>query len=504
MKKKALKLGILLFSFLFILACSSDDDMSGNEQGNINNPDEAIDNFVWAGMNLWYLYKPDVPDLQDNKVNDTNEYRRFLSSYDSPEDLFQALRSQKTLQGQLEDQFSFIVDDYIALEQEFNGISESNGMGFLLGRISGTDDLFGYVTYILPGTDAEAKGVTRGDIFTTINGIQLTVSNRRELLFGTDSYEIGFNTVENNVLIPAKTLTLNKLEYTENPIFISKTIEYKGKTVGYLLYNGFTFGFNKQLNDAFAAFKNDNIDDLILDLRYNGGGSVYTATALASMITGDKTGQVFTKNVYNPDITSIISNQSNADSFFNTRFLDNVIIDFDNNTEEPIEEPISSLGLKKLYVLGTGSTASASEIIINGLSSFIDVIHIGSPTRGKFQASRTLYDSSNFRRDGATENHTYALQPLTSKISNINDNTDFINGLTPLVLFIEDFENLGVLGETSEPFLNAALEYIVNSTVPAVRSKKSFIEFDIVGESKMNMRSYQKMYLDQIPKLPIR
>ncbi len=93
---------------------------------------------------------------------------------------------------------------------------------------------------------------------------------------------------------------------------------------------------------------------------------------------------------------------------------------------------------------------------------------------------------------------------MTSKISNINDNTDFINGLTPLVLFIEDFENLGVLGETSEPFLNAALEYIVNSTVPAVRSKKSFIEFDIVGESKMNMRSYQKMYLDQIPKLPIR
>ncbi len=497
MKKEIFKLGILLFSFLLIASCSSDDDVvannPGNEQEVINNDDEEIDDFIWKAMNFWYLYKPDVADLQDSKLDDATAYRKFLSSFNSPEDLFEGLRTQNTIQGIREDQFSFIVDDYIALEEEFSGVSKSNGMEFQLGRIGDSDDLFGFVTYVLSGTDAEAKGVIRGDIFTTINGTQLTVSNYIDFLFNTDGYDIGFNTIENNTLVPSKTLTLNKTEYTENPIFMSKTIEYNGEKIGYMLYNSFTFGFNKQLNDAFAAFKNDQISHLILDLRYNGGGSVYTATALASMITGGYAGEVFAKSIYNPDIQAIVSNQSNADSFLNDRFLDNVIVDFDNN----IEEPINSLGLQKLYVLATRSSASASELVINGLSSYIDVIHIGTQTRGKYQASRTLYDSEDLGREGVNQNHTYALQPLVSKISNKDGNTDYITGFTPLVEFQENFQNMGVIGKTSEPFLNAALEYIANNTVPAARSKAGFMKFDMVGESKMNRRSYQKMYLDR-------
>ncbi|MBQ0734292.1 S41 family peptidase [Aquimarina celericrescens] len=497
MKKEILKLGILLLSFLFIVACSSDDDIQIPDPGStpvtINNPDEEIDDFVWKAMNFWYLYKPDVTDLQDSKLDNVDTYRRFLNSYDAPENLFDALLTKRTLQGLPEDQFSFVVNDYIALEQEFSGVSKSNGMEFQLGRIGDSNDLFGFVTYVLPGTDAEAKGVIRGDIFTTINGTQLTVSNYVDFLFNTDGYDIGFNTIENNTLVPAKTLTLNKTEYTENPIFMSKTIEYKGEKVGYMLYNSFTFGFNKELNDAFAAFKNDQISHLILDLRYNGGGSVYTATALASMITGGYTGEVFAKSIYNPDVQAIVNNQSNADSFLNDRFLDNVIVDFENN----IEEPINSLGLQKLYVLATRSSASASELVINGLTSYIDVIHIGAQTRGKYQASRTLYDSEDLGREGVNQNHTYALQPLVSKVSNKDGNTDYITGFTPLVPFDEDFQNLGVIGETSEPFLNAALEYIVNNSIPAVRSKEGFMKFEMVGESKMNRRSYQKMYLDR-------
>ncbi|SHI70515.1 S41 family peptidase [Aquimarina spongiae] len=490
-------LPLYVFSLLLIFSCSSDD--GDPEPVVINNPDEEIDDFIWKGMNFLYLYKTDVPDLQDSKADDENAYRQFLASYDSPESLFQDLRTTNTLQGELEDQFSIIVDDYVAQEENlFGGITKNNGMAFGLGRFSGTDDLFGFVRYVLPGTDAEAKGVTRGDLFTTINGTQLNLSNYRDLLFnGPDIYDVGFNTIENNAFVPANTVTLNKVEYTENPVFISKTIDYQGQKIGYMMYNSFTFAFNKQMNDAFLAFKNEGITDLILDLRYNGGGSVYTATGLASMITGAYTGEIFAKSVFNPDYTAFINQFSNADDFLTDRFFDNIIIDISDN-DVITSEPVNSLGLSRLHVLASGSSASASELIINSLSSYIDVIQIGTSTLGKFQASRLVYDSPDFRRDDANPNHTYAMQPLVSKVANKDDVTDFILGLPADVVFQEDFRNMGVLGEVDEPHLNVALEYIVNNTTAAARSK-DFVDFELVGESKMNSPSYQRMYIDNIP-----
>ncbi|KZS41546.1 hypothetical protein AWE51_21300 [Aquimarina aggregata] len=494
MKKEIFRAAVLVFTFLFLVSCSSDDDAPDPNPVSIQNDDENIDSFVWRAMNFWYLYKDDVPNLQDSKIDNTNEYRKFLSTYDSPENLFDDLLTKNILQGVQEDRFSRIVNDYIALEQNLSGTSKNNGMEFDLGRIVNTDDIFGFVRYVLPGTDAESKGVSRGDIFTRINGTQLNLDNYRSLLFGLDSYEVEFNVIENGALVPTKNLTLIKTEYTENPIFIAKNIEYGGQKIGYLMYNGFTFGFNKQMNDAFANFKNDGISDLILDLRYNGGGSVYTAVALSSMITGNYTGQIFAKSIYNQDILDIVSNQDNADEFLNDRFLDNIITDFDNNTQEPI----NSLGLQKIYILTSRSSASASELVINSLSSYIDVIQIGTETSGKFQASRTLYDSGDLNREGANPDHTYALQPLISKISNKDDNTDFINGLTPLVRFSEDFQNMGTLGESNEPFLNTALEYIVNGAALATK-KQGTIQFELIGNSKMNSSSYQRMYIDNIP-----
>ncbi|MBP2832964.1 peptidase S41 [Aquimarina sp. U1-2] len=495
MKKKAPKFIILFFSLFFILSCSNDDDRSeaGNDSSVINNPDEQIDDFVWKAMNFWYLYKSDVPDLNDTKIDNIPEYRQFLSSFDSPINLFDALVTKEILLGRPEDDFSFIVDDYIALEQQLGGTSKSNGMQFLLGRIGNSNDLFGYVIYIMPGTDAQSKGIQRGELFTTINNTQLTISNYEDLLFGSDSYEVGFSTIVNNTFQFSKSVVLNKQVYTENPIFMAKTINYKGSKVGYFMYNGFTFGFNKELNDVFLKFKSEGIENVVLDLRYNGGGSVYTAAALASMITGKTEEEIFAKNLFNDDIESIVSNQSNADAFLNERFMSNVLIDTSNT-----QEPIHSLGLNKLYVLATRSSASASELIINGLSAHIDVIHIGTKTRGKYQASRTLYDSETFSREGANPNHTFALQPLVSKISNINGKTDYILGLDPTIELAEDFQNLGILGDTNEPLLNTALELITTNSVPAaVSNKAQNTSFEILGDSKMNQPLYQRMYLDK-------
>ena len=105
-------------------------------------------------------------------------------------------------------------------------------------------------------------------------------------------------------------------------------------------------------------------------------------------------------------------------------------------------------------------TASASELLINGLEPYINVVQIGERTTGKFQASTTLYDSEDFGRRGANPNHTYAIQPMIFKTLNANGKTDYHDGLNPDIELIEDIENLGIIGDLNEPLLQAALNDI--------------------------------------------
>ncbi|HJN53732.1 MAG TPA: carboxyl-terminal protease, partial [Flavobacteriaceae bacterium] len=91
---------------------------------------------------------------------------------------------------------------------------------------------------------------------------------------------------------------------------------------------------------------------------------------------------------------------------------------------------------------------------------YIDVIHIGTNTYGKYQASVTLYDSESFTLEGVNPNHTYALQPLVLKTLNSLGNTDYFNGLTPDIILEENTVNLGVLGNVNEPLLALSLQQI--------------------------------------------
>ncbi len=495
MKKERFKLGILLFSFLAFAACSSDDGMQDPDPGTggpvtINNPDQDIDNFIWNGMNAAYLYKSEVSDLANDRFGSNQDLFQFLSTFSSPEETFNGLRTKRsvTVNGEtfLIDPFSFIVDDYVALEQAFSGVSKSNGMDFGLSLYpDGSDNVLGFVRYILPGTDAETKGLKRGDIFTTINGTQITRSNFRDLL-ALENYSIGLATLNGSIITPTgTTVELIQAEYTENPIFIAKTIEYQGQKIGYLMYNSFVGDFDVQLNEAFGKFKTDGITDLILDLRYNGGGLVRSAIDLSSMITGQFNGEIFSKEIWNAELQAQFSSGANGAEALINRFRDKIHTD----------APINSLNLAKLHVLTTDRSASASELVINGLDPYIDVVQIGETTAGKYQASVTLYDSNGFGREGANPAHTYAIQPLVLKSANANDVTDYVTGLAPEVPFTERISNMGVLGEVTEPFLKAALDHITGGVITAA---KSGFDFEIVDwETKSALPTYQKMYIDE-------
>jgi len=403
-----------------------------------------IQNFVYRGLNFFYLYKSDTPELADDAFANQEELDNFLSSYETPEALFEYLRSPQ-------DEFSVLVDDYIALENALSGVTLTNGMEFgLVNYPDNGGNVFGYVRYVLPGSDADNKGLQRGVIFNRVNGQQITDSNFNSL-FDPDSYTIGLATFDGATVSPIETeVALSKTEFTENPIHVVRTFDIQGVKIGYLMYNAFTNEFDPQLNNVFAQFKSEGVTELVLDLRYNSGGSVETATDLSSMVTGQFNGQVFYQELWNDDRQAEYAN----DGLFNNQIGNG--------------DAINSLNLNTLYVLTTRSTASASELVINGLDPYIQVVQVGGDTRGKFQASFLLYDAPApaFNRSQANPNHTYAMLPLVFKTANINGRTDFINGLEPDLAIGEDFANLGVLGDPSETLLAAALNLIVPTAPP--------------------------------------
>jgi C-terminal processing protease CtpA/Prc len=412
----------------------------------------SINDFVWKGMNVFYLYKDNIPNLANDRFSSNGDYANYLNTFSKPEDLFESLiYERKTV-----DRFSWIVDDYFELEQQFQGTTGTNGIEFgFFSSPNTANEGIGIIRLVLPDSPADNANLNRGDIFYGIDGQRLTNQNVNALLNQeTYTLNLGFYNdkgtpeITDDSIDPLnKDITLTKVQYTENPIFETKVITVGGENVGYLMYNGFNANFESELNNAFGEFKSNNIQHLVLDLRYNPGGRVSTATFLASMITGQFTGDIFSKVIYNENLQSA-----------------NNIYNFTTQIENG--NPINSLNLQKLYVLTTSRSASASEGLINGLNPFIDVIQIGTNTTGKTQASITIYDSSDFRRENANPNHTYAMQPLVANAVNKNNVAVPGTGLIPSLGF--EYEerplNYGVLGDVNEPMLALALADIESST----------------------------------------
>ena len=408
-----------------------------------------INDFIWRGLNFFYLYKEDIPNLQNNAFADQGERLAYLSEFNSPEECFAALTSSQ-------DYFSYLEDDYFDLENALAGVRLTNGMMYgLVYYPNDASRLFGYVRYVLPNSSASDAQVTRGMIFNAVDGIALTDANYADLL-NPDAYTLSWATYDGTTISnTGQSTTLVKAQLTENPIHLSTVLETNGQKIGYLMYNAFTNEFDQSLNNTFGEFLAQGVDELVLDLRYNGGGSVKTATYLASMITGQFTGQVFYNEQWNSDRQEVYASPG--------LFVD----DMDNGTA------LNSLNLNRVYILTSERSASASELVINGLQPYIDVVQIGTATRGKFQASFLLYDAPapSFSRSLANTGHRYAMLPLVFKTLNAAGYTDYIDGLAPTIALSEAFDNLGLLGTISEPLLAVAIAEITGLPMPTPRTR---------------------------------
>jgi hypothetical protein len=369
---------------------------------------DAISRFIWNGLNEYYLWYNDVDKLSSDYFDDTDAWYKYLNTFGTNYDnLFYDLLYQY---GTV-DKWSWVVDDYVALENSFAGISKTMGHDFRLIRFSDSDYIFGYVRYVVPGSPADNAGIVRGDLFRSVDGNLLDINNYYNLLFEQDEYTLGMASYDpelNSITLNSTTYDLIAVELQENPIYYSQTMVIDGKKTAYLVYNSFTSDFDFELNDLFASYSSEGVERLILDLRYNGGGSIQTAIYLASMIYSTNTNSVFSTVNYNDKIQDYLLSTYGSD-YFNYYFADVL-----NETTENAEAPLVSLGLTDLFVITTERTASASELVINGLEPYIDVTLIGERTTGKYVGSITVKDWNS--QGVVNPSHTWAMQPIMFQV----------------------------------------------------------------------------------------
>ncbi len=350
--------------------------------------------------------------------------------------------------------------------------------------------IFGYVQYVLPNSPAANAGLQRGDVFTRINETQLTDSNYPQLL-GEMSLTFGMGYLQNGQLFNSdEQISVTKTQINENPVYISTVIESEGHKIGYLMYNGFRANYNDELNFAIGQLNSQGITDLVIDLRYNGGGSVQTAAYFGSMVTGQFNGQDFTKLTFNQKASS----NNSAYKFENEGKV------FNDALEQTGTFSLNHLNLSEVYVLTARGSASASEMLISCLRPYINVITIGTKTYGKTVGSITLYDSPSSyytSTNGINPAHKWAMQPIVFEYRNSQNQPAPVQGIVPdhEINEINYLENLPPLGSQDEPLFGTAISLITGA--PRIGEMPAFTNHKLFKNSKTMEQFGTELYLDK-------
>lgn len=386
----------------------------------------------------------------------------------------------KNAAGEDVDKWTMMTESYSEMVGGTNGESVSGTYGcnykFYL-KENGSQNVVAFVTYTYPDSPAEQAGLKRGDVVLELGGKPLTTSNYTDLYY-SPSVTLGVGRfVDRKYTAVEKTVSMSVKNMYEDPVIVTKVFDCGGKKVGYLLYTSFTFESSVALVEACKYFKQEGITELILDLRYNGGGYVFTEEVLASMLAPEaevKNGSVFETEVWNKKYMEAYKKQgTDLNTYFRTEFKQTFNSKYYNlNTSD------ANIGLTKIYALVTGSSASASEAILVGLMPYMDIEVIGEQTHGKY-CSGIMWKGADWFKDIVENykknNYSFAEQHpqftewqkyiadwgLYVMISRYGDkdgnNPCMPNGLTPDVEAYDMFEEPYPLGDEREAMLHLAL-----------------------------------------------
>lgn len=427
----------------------------------------AINEFIETVMNDVYLWYNEVPDIDIRYEFDSKAYFEKLLYTD--------------------DKWSFVTDDVQKLEDSFEGKETSYGWSLAFGRFSDTQTIFALVEFVYPDTPADKAGFKRGDLIYKMNGADITENNYMDLINSANlsvTYGQYITSITN-----VKTVSMTALELNLDPVQFTKIIEHGGHKIGYLFYAQFIGNYNTSIDEALQYFRDNQITDLVLDLRYNPGGTTVAAQHLCSSLAP----------------VDAVNNEKTLVKFqWNDKYQKYWE---DNNNQDQLQIGFiktvpQKMGLTKLYVITGQGTASASELTITGLKPYMSVTTIGETTYGKYTASITLKPEDFYDTPAEYKDFTnWAVQPIILKYANSQGVTDFKDGFVADVPVDDDLFSSVPLGDKNEEMLKATLKVITGVEVVAMKSAVKAPEYTIFdrGFSKFDANK-RELLVDGINK----
>lgn len=436
---------LLLFvlSLVFLAGCGNENSSSLpviTNSARICNVQDSKNAALWEYMNDWYLWN----DALDQTTNP--------SDFDSLQALIDDIKEKNPI-----DRFSFIMP-----KQSYNDVFV-NSVTFDFGLSTRIDEVNKelIVSFVYDNSNAQVIGMIRGDRIVEIAGESIsdaiTDGSFQSGEFWANNedkeqVEFTWRTVDNEI----KTMSMSKSTVNTHSVLATQIIESDVGKVGYLVYDSFTASSESELNEVFKYFEEQAIDELIVDLRYNHGGSAHTSNQLATQIGGDNvSGRLYNTQRYNANHSN-----ENRDVLFN------------------LYEGTNPLSLARVVFLTTQESASGSEVLINSLKPHIDVKIVGQRTYGKPVGMRVV------------ELCEQAIFAITTQNYNAEGYGDFFDGI-PVDCAAEDTVT-GDWGVNTDPMLHEAM-YLLNNGECSVSGRLNRSKKPVFGPLKK--KEYSELLL---------
>lgn len=402
-------------------ACSKDDVKPDDEDQHLP-ASERLNKFVEKQMKDVYLWADQVRD-------------RNVSLTLNPQEFLDALKYKD------EDRWSVLIGEEQTTKSISDGRETSFGFKLQFYRYNNTQ-IFAMVLYVYPGSPAEQAGLRRGNLIFKYNGEALSMSNYIQFAGAREATVQVGTILDNTIHLSDRNYELAARQMDINPVLLDTIIVSGGKKIGYLFYTEF---FDNQttsldaLTETIGKFKQAQINDFILDLRYNPGGALTSAKRLCSLLAP-------ANNVQREDL--LITKQ------WNDKYQQAY-----QNTPRSVEEHLDpsvlaeNLNLQRIYILVSDRSASASELVTSGLKPYMQVITIGNRTAGKYVGSIELTPKDD------PELAQWTLYPIVFSYKN-RDGESVKGGISPLYAAVESTDILYPLCDPADPLFGAALNLI--------------------------------------------
>lgn len=499
MRKIFFTCSILFFSTLFFIACEDKDNekVTNTGGGGTTTPADSTNNqitnkWIYDEMSVWYYWNDKIgKEANLNFTLDPDIENGFFESilYTQTKANGATLGTKATY-----DKFSWI-EAYTTNSKA--ATSTDIGFDFIPLLVSeGSNQVVLVVSYVKPRTWASQNGIKRGFIISKVNNVLITRSNWSAVLFQNQpTYDLTYapNAVSFSKNSFSEITLQRTTNYEDKPLMMDSIYTVGSHKIGYMVFN--TYGTEGDVNDLsdnryliqrISALKDQGITDLVLDLRYNGGGLVTTGVHLGSALVPDRDSKnIYEVKKYNDLIQGELDKKSDGDpvkeSYVADRFRDKIkwgSVEYD-------EIPRLGDQLQTLCIIGTGYTASCSEMTINCLKPYYkqagkNLYVIGEETVGKNVGSWTITPEDTRIK--------WQIQPITFQSFNIDNSSDYFSGFTPDES-ADDFADLGSglkeLGDKDETLLAAAIAKITGTQVKTTTKSTHSLLFSPLSRAQL-------------------